>query len=107
MLTEVVDRALKNGEVSMPNYSVAAKTGTAQIATSGGYYEDRYLHSFFGYFPSYDPKFLIFLYTYNPKGVKYASETLTDTFIDMTKFLINYYAIPPDRESVPPATSTI
>ncbi|MDQ3090006.1 MAG: hypothetical protein M3Q24_02545, partial [bacterium] len=67
----------------------------------GGYYEDRYLHSFFGYFPSYDPKFLIFLYTYNPKDVKYASETLTDTFINMTKFLINYYDIPPDREAPP------
>lgn len=104
MLTEVVDTALKNGTVRLPNYSVAAKTGTAQIAHAGGYYEDRYLHSFFGYFPSYDPKFLIFLYTYYPKNVKYASETLTDTFIDMTKFLINYYDIPPDRDGPPPPT---
>ncbi len=104
MLTEVVDTSLKGGTVRLPNYSVAAKTGTAQIATSGGYYEDRYLHSFFGYFPAYDPKFLIFLYTYYPKNVKYASETLTDTFIDMTKFLINYYDIPPDREAPPPPT---
>ncbi len=104
MLTGVVDYALKGGTARLPNYSVAAKTGTAQIAKAGGYYEDRYLHSFFGYFPSYDPKFLIFLYTYYPKNVKYASETLTDTFIDMTKFLINYYDIPPDREAPPPPT---
>ncbi|MDB5254358.1 MAG: hypothetical protein JWL80_424 [Parcubacteria group bacterium] len=107
MLTEVVDYSLKNGNVKLPNYSVAAKTGTAQIATSGGYYEDRYLHSFFGYFPSYDPKFLIFLYTYYPKNVQYASETLTDTFIDMTKFLINYYQVPPDREAPPPPTANV
>ncbi len=104
MLTEVVDYSLRGGEVRLPNYSIAAKTGTAQIAKSGGYYEDRYLHSFFGYFPSYDPKFLIFLYTYYPKDVKYASETLTDTFINMAKFLINYYDIPPDREAPPPPT---
>ncbi|MCK5592244.1 MAG: penicillin-binding protein 2, partial [Candidatus Pacebacteria bacterium] len=99
MLVEVVDTALKNGEVKNERYSVAAKTGTAQIANpdGSGYYDDRYLHSFFGYFPAYDPQFLVFLYTVNPKEVRYASETLTDPFINITKFLINYYAIPPDR----------
>ena len=98
MLTIVVDEALANGTVKFDNYSVAAKTGTAQIAApGGGYYEDKYLHSFFGYFPSYDPEYLIFLYTVEPKGVRYASETLTDPFVDIVQFLINYYDIPPDR----------
>ena len=99
MLVVVVDKALRDGTVNLPNYSVAAKTGTAQVANpnGGGYYEDRYLHSFFGYFPAYNAKFLIFLYTYYPKNVRYASETLTTSFIDITKFLINYYEIPPDR----------
>jgi cell division protein FtsI/penicillin-binding protein 2 len=64
---------------------------------NGGYYSDRYLHSFFGYFPAYDPKFIIFLYAVEPKGVNYASETLTVPFMDLAQFLINYYALPPDR----------
>ena len=99
MLTTVADKALKGGVVSMPNHSFAAKTGTAQMSDpkTGKYYEDKYLHSFFGYFPSYDPKFIIFLYTVDPKGVQYASGTLTDPFVELTKFLINYYDIPPDR----------
>jgi cell division protein FtsI/penicillin-binding protein 2 len=108
MLTEVVDVALKNGTVKLQNYSLASKTGTAQLADpSGGYYQDRYFHSFFGYFPSNSDKakFLIFLFTYYPKNVLYASETLTDTFINMSKFLINYYDIPPDRDAPPPPTA--
>lgn len=99
MLTVVVDEALANGEVKLNGYSVAAKTGTAQIAdrVHGGYYDDKYLHSFFGYFPSYDPQFLVFLYTVEPEGARYASETLTDPFMNIVKFLINYYDVPPDR----------
>lgn len=98
MLVRVFDEALKNGKVKIPEYSIAAKTGTAQlIDPSGGYYNNRFLHSFFGYFPAYDPEFLIFLYTDDPKGVTYASETLTEPFMNITKFLINYYNIPPDR----------
>lgn len=98
MLVKVVDTKLGNGTAKIPTMSVAAKTGTAQIAApGGGYYKDLYLHSFFGYFPAYEPRFIILLYTREPHGVQYASETLTDPFIDLTHFLINYYEIPPDR----------
>jgi cell division protein FtsI/penicillin-binding protein 2 len=99
MLVAVVDDALLGGTVKLPNYSIAAKTGTAQISRGDGhgYYDDRYLHSFFGYFPAYDPKFIIFLYTYYPQGEKYASHTLTAPFMDLAKFLLTYYEVPPDR----------
>jgi cell division protein FtsI/penicillin-binding protein 2 len=97
MLVVDVDTALKNGTDKLPNYSVAAKTGTAQIAERGGYSSTDFLHSFVGYFPAYDPKFLIFMYTVKPQGVQYSSESLTDPFFDTVKFLINYYEVPPDR----------
>lgn len=107
MLVGVVDTALAHGARKMEHYSIAAKTGTAQIARpaneGGGYYTTKYLHSFFGYFPAYNPRFLVFLYTFepqdtsNPQADEYASQTLTDPFFNITHFLINYYQIPPDR----------
>lgn len=102
MLVKVVDTKLANGTLKIPEMSVAAKTGTAQIAAAGGKYsKSLYFHSFFGYFPAYEPRYIILLYTRQPQGVQYASETLTHPFMDLTHFLINYYAIPPDRAPTP------
>src|SRR3989344_1664587 len=98
MLVTVYDDALGGGKYKMERYSIAAKTGTAEVSKdAGGYYEDRYLHSFFGYFPAYQPRFIIFLYVLKPEGVRYASESLSEPFVGLAKFLINYYRIPPDR----------
>jgi cell division protein FtsI/penicillin-binding protein 2 len=98
MMTALVDQKLENGKAIIPTMSVAAKTGTAQLTDGhGGYYDTRYFHSFTGFFPSYAPRFIILLYTNDPKGVQYASETLDATFMDLVHFLINYYDVPPDR----------
>src|SRR3989344_412198 len=99
MLVTVMDKAIKSGLGKLEHFSVAVKTGTAQVAdnTTGGYYTDRHTHSFVGYFPAYGPKFIVFLYAVNPRGVEYAATTWTDAFLDITKFLLNYYEIPPDR----------
>lgn len=98
MLVEVVDTKMKD-KVGLPHYSIAAKTGTAQMFNpqGGGYYTDRNLHSFFGYFPAYKPRFIVFMYLIYPKEVRYSSETLSEPFSNTTKFLLNYYQIPPDR----------
>lgn len=99
MLVKTVDTSIIEGGIRIPNYSVAAKTGTAQIPNpaDGGYYNDRFLHSFFGYFPAYDPEFLVFLYMYHPRDVQFSSQTLPKPFMSIAEFLINYYEIPPDR----------
>lgn len=99
LLTYSYDNVLSNGSYKIPNYSVAVKTGTAQMAKTngGGYDENKILHSFVGYFPSYNPKFIVFMFMVNPKGARYGSETLTGPFSEIVRFLINYYEVPPDR----------
>lgn len=98
MLVKVFE-SYDGGSHKLDNYSVATKTGTAQVAKKegGGYYDDRNMHSFFGYFPAYEPKYLVFLYLENPKGIKYASQTLIPPFLNITNFLLNYYNVSPDR----------
>lgn len=99
LLTYSIDNVLTGGIYKMENYSIAVKTGTAQIAKKGGggYEENKILHTFVGYFPSYNPQFIILLYMVNPKGARYGSETLSLPFSDLSKFLINYYEVSPDR----------
>ena len=99
MLVKVTDDALMGGTVKMDRYSVAAKTGTAQLPKEheAGYYDDQSLHSFFGYGPAFDAEFVVFLYLKKPQGVRYASHTLTNPFMDIMSFLFNYYEVPPDR----------
>lgn len=98
MMDALTDQKLEGGRAKIPTMTVAAKTGTAQLTKpGGGYYTDRFFHSFVGFFPSYNPRFIILLYTNDPKHVEYASETLDATFLDLIHFLIDYYGVPPDR----------
>ncbi|MDD2753706.1 MAG: penicillin-binding protein 2 [Candidatus Portnoybacteria bacterium] len=98
-LTAMLVSTVRNGydKVKLPGYFVAGKTGTAQIASSGGYSADETNHSFEGYAPAYDPKFLIFLRLEKPRGIQFASESLAPVFSDLARYLFNYYEIPPEE----------
>lgn len=98
ILTNVADKALLLGKIKLEHYTMAAKTGTAQIPKKDGKgYSNEFLHSFFGYAPSFDPKFLVFLYIEKPQGVRYASASLGWPYSEIINFLLNYYEVPPDR----------
>lgn len=99
MLTTVIDKGMFGGRAKLAHYSVAAKTGTAQVARPDGkgYYDDIFLHSMFGYYPAYDPQFITLFYIVDPKGVEYALNTLGHSFMDTASFLMTYYEVAPDR----------
>lgn len=97
MLTKVVDDGYHRG---LTHYSVAAKTGTAQVAKPNGegYYDDRNLHSMIGFFPVSKPRFVVYFFSYYPKNNgQFAIQTLAEPFFDVVQFLANYYEIAPDR----------
>jgi len=98
MLVTVVDEALANGNATIPGYTMGAKTGTAQIASSEERgYGGEFLHSFFGFAPGFDARFLVLLYVERPVGARYASQTLTEPYSEIMEFLLAYYNVPPDR----------
>ena len=97
MLTSVVDNGFDKARI--PRYDVAGKTGTAQIADpEGGYLEDDHIHSFAGFFPSTtEARYTVVIILERPKGVTFASDSLSPVFKDIALFLINYFRIPPTR----------
>lgn len=99
-LTAMLVETAREGydKVKIKDYFVAAKTGTAQIPNSEGRgYSDETIHSFIGYAPAFNPKFLIFFKIDRPKGIRFASDSLSGVFTEMTRYLLNYYEIPPEE----------
>ena len=100
-VTRMLVSAVMNGfqnSASVPGYFIAGKTGTAQVPNKNkkGYDPDRVIHSFVGYAPAFNPKFLIFIQMNEPKGIRFAASSLTPTFHQIAKYILNYYQVPFD-----------
>lgn len=96
MLISTVEKTYAK-TVSMPNYYIAGKTGTAQIPGKGGYEKDKTNHTFVGYFPATDPKFVLLVKYEEPKQ-DWAESTAAPVFKDVAKFVLDYYGVPGDKK---------
>ena len=83
---------------AIKGYALAGKTGTAFIPdfTLGGYTE-RVINTYVGFGPASDPRFIILIELNDPEGAPVAALTVVPAFRDLAQFILNYYAIPPDR----------
>lgn len=98
MLIAAVRSGFEN-RAGIPGYFVAGKTGTAQVPRRDGRgYSDAVTHTFAGFAPAFDPRFLILLMLNEPSGNRFAANTLTPAFHDLAEFILNYYEIPPDEK---------
>ena len=98
MLVSVVEQG-SGRRAKIKGYFIAGKTGTAQVPLkTGGYSQEKTIHSFVGFFPALDPKVLIFIKLDNPKGVKAAALSTAPLFRELAKYIISLWQIPPDYE---------
>jgi len=97
MLTKVVEKG-SGQRARIKGYSIAGKTGTAQVPLKrGGYSEDKTIQSFIGFFPAKKPEFLILIKLDNPKNSPMAGHSVGPLFRELTKYIIDTYQIPPDE----------
>jgi cell division protein FtsI/penicillin-binding protein 2 len=97
MMVSVVEEG-HGKRAGVPGYYIAGKTGTAQIAENGVYSATKFNGSFAGFGPINQPKFVMVVKVSNPKsGVIYAESTAAPIFGQIAAFLLQYYAIPPER----------
>lgn len=102
LLTGMMVNVVENGtakRAKVPGYYVAGKTGTAQIAEKGGYSSDVYdtWHTFIGFVPSDNPKFVMITKLDRPKDALFAESTAVPLFGEIAQFALNYYQIPKER----------
>ena len=99
MLTSVIEEGYGKA-ARIPGYFVAGKTGTAQVSWSAlgiskAGYSDKTVQLFIGYVPAFNPKFLVLVKLNNP-ATKTAEYSAVPIFRNFTKYIIDYYQIPPD-----------
>lgn len=99
MVSVVVRGHGKKAQVS--GYNIAGKTGTAQVpkpaSEGGGYYDDKHVGSFAGFFPADNPRFSMLVKLDNPKNTDWAEASAAPTFGEMAKWMLDYYQIPPSQ----------
>lgn len=68
------------GMAEISGYEIAGKTGTAQKPGKGGYYKDKAISSFVGFFPANDPKVVIAIVIDEPHPITYGGIVAAPVF---------------------------
>lgn len=98
-LTEMLRQSLKNESslALVPGYSLAGKTGTAEIyIPSLGYKSSATNTSFVGWGPTDDPQFIVYVWISKPSASIWGSEIAAPVFRKVVEKLVIHQGIPPD-----------
>jgi cell division protein FtsI (penicillin-binding protein 3) len=94
MMVAVVRDGL-DGRANVPGYTIAGKTGTAQIPSPVGYEAETSIASFVGFLPADDPQVSILIKLDRPAGY-WGSQVAAPLFQRLAERLVILFKIPPD-----------
>ncbi len=96
MLEGVFEPGGTASAIQVPGYTLAGKTGTAQIATENGYSETRYVGSFVGIAPADDPRIVVAVMASEPKNGHQGGVVAAPAFGEIASFALPYLGVPTD-----------
>ncbi|MFY9492936.1 MAG: penicillin-binding protein 2 [Minisyncoccia bacterium] len=102
-LTKMLVSVVENGSgrrAKIPGYTVAGKTGTAQVSGPTGGYTEETIHTFVGYSPAFNPAFVMLIKLDNPQGVQFSEATAAPVFRKVGEFILHYLNVAPDKPIV-------
>lgn len=101
-VTEMMQTAARHGEAQwtvLEDYSVAGKTGTAQIPIDGHYDAEKTIASFVGFAPADNPRFVMLVKLTEPQSSPWAAETAAPLWYKIAKDVLIHLNVPPDRRN--------
>jgi cell division protein FtsI/penicillin-binding protein 2 len=95
MMVAVVRDGL-DGNASVPGYTIAGKTGTAEIPSPVGYEPNVSIVSFIGFLPADDPQVSVLIKLDRPTNGYWGSQIAAPVFRHLAERLVILLKIPPD-----------
>ncbi|MCA0455745.1 MAG: penicillin-binding protein 2 [Chloroflexi bacterium] len=95
MMVSVVQNGLDDA-ASLPGYTIAGKTGTAEIPGPVRYRSDAWIMSFIGFFPADDPQAIVLIKLDEPSSGRWASQVVAPIFRRLAERLVVIMEIPND-----------
>jgi len=81
----------------LSGYRLGGKTGTAQIAGSGGYHDsETYAALYAGFLPGDHPRATVVVVLYDPQTSIYGSKVAAPIFREIARRTLAYWGLPPD-----------
>ncbi len=94
MAVAAVSREVSSAQVA--DYTVAGKTGTAEIPENGVYLSDATIGSFIGWLPADDPELVVLVKLDRTTASPWGSMTAAPTFSELVEELVVLLNVPPD-----------